>query len=168
MRAGGIMIYSSNKFTRAIGLALACSALGACATTSGQTSRSSEADLAAMLSRMMSYQSRTTGAEFERIREQASAHPLGSSENPVRAEGPRGQRAYLSRLRCSDTSRPSFYRVGNVGPGIYRNIVDLYEVKCDGAEPTESKVYMDMYHSGHIETEAVPGFGIAGGRRVEE
>ncbi|MDQ4421378.1 hypothetical protein OOT33_13190 [Sphingobium sp. DEHP117] len=42
----------------------------------------------------------------------AEAFPLGTKENPVRAESPAGQRAYLSRLKCPDNSTPSFMRAG--------------------------------------------------------
>ncbi len=84
--------------------------------------------------------------------------PLGSETNPVRCEGPRGERAYLSRLRCSDGKRPAYSRIGSFGVGPYGNILDGYRVKCEDAE--EVRVFMDMYHDGHAEREAVPGFTI--------
>lgn len=84
--------------------------------------------------------------------------PLGSEKNPVRCEAPRGERAYLSRLRCSDGKPPVFSRAGSFGVGPYGNILDVYRVKCEDAE--EARVFMDMYHQGHVEKEAVPGFTI--------
>ena len=103
--------------------------------------------------------------ETAAIVEEASAYPLGSKENPVRAEGPPGQRAYLARLRCSNLKRPEFVRRGSAGLSPYGSIVDIYAVTCKKAEPAESFIYLDMYHPGHVEEEAVPGFGITGGRK---
>ncbi len=91
---------------------------------------------------------------------QAERHPLGSRENPVRVHTPRGQFAYLQTLRCSDGSPPQFRRVGNFGAGVYGSIIDGYDVRCAGAEPGRSMVYMDMYFPGHVETRPVPGFTI--------
>lgn len=124
-------------------------------------------DLDALLSRMFRFGSSTEGGELDALIEQASEHPLGARENPVRAQGPAGQRAYLSRLRCSDLSRPAFFRRGSAGMSPYGNIVDLYSVSCDNAEPSENDIYIDMYHAGHVEREAVPGYGIVGGRPGE-
>jgi hypothetical protein len=89
---------------------------------------------------------------------EAERHPLGSKANPVRENMPEGQRAYLSRLRCADGAKPAVTRQGNVGPGVYGSIVDLYDVTCPGAAPV--KVHMDMYHDGP-ETRPVPGFTMA-------
>jgi hypothetical protein len=83
---------------------------------------------------------------------------LGSQNNPVRCEMPQGQRAYLSRLRCSDGKPPTYRRTGNFGMGVYGNIIDGYQVRCEGKEPV--MIFMDMYHEGYIEREAVPGFTI--------
>lgn len=85
---------------------------------------------------------------------------LGSGNNPVRCEGPGGEKAYLNRLRCSDGTRPRYYRVGSVSsdpPNPYGNILDLYRVRCG---KTVVEVYMDMYHEGYVEAEPVPGFTI--------
>lgn len=89
--------------------------------------------------------------------DQAELNPLGSKENPVRENMPRGEYRYLGRLRCADGSRPEFERHGNVGAGIYNNIVDLFEVRCEGQAPVS--VYMDMYHDGP-ENRPIPGFSI--------
>lgn len=137
-----------------------------CATMA-DTPRSSSGDLDGMLAMMTRGESQMRGSELEAAIEAASAYPLGSSENPVRAHMPQGQRAYLGRLRCSDTSRPSFSRSGNLGPGVYGNIVDLYIVTCASGEPERAEIIMDMYHAGYAEDEAVPGFGIVGGRKAE-
>ena len=136
--------------------------LGACASMveTSPSSASSAQGTDDILASVMRGESRMQGAELERAVKKASAYPLGSAENPVRAHMPQGQRAYLSRLRCSDTSRPSFGRAGNLGPGVYGNIVDLYIVSCASGEPESAEIIMDMYHTGHVEAEAVEGFGI--------
>lgn len=108
------------------------------------------------------------GEDLAELIEEAQASPLGSRENPVRAEMPSGQRAYLSRLRCSDGSRPAFQRVGNFGVGVFGRIIDGYQVVCRGSEPAETMVFMDMYHPGYIENEPVEGFTIQGGNTVRE
>lgn len=116
---------------------------------------------------MLAGRSAIQGEALEAALAKAAAHPLGSQENPVRAHMPQGQRAYLNRLRCSDISRPEFYREGSVGVGPYGNIVDLYVVTCESAEPSKTRIFMDMYHEGYAEREAVAGFGITGGRRED-
>jgi hypothetical protein len=88
----------------------------------------------------------------------AEAHPLGSKDNPVRADMPGGQRAYLSRLRCADNAAPGYRRSGNLGAGVFGSIVDAYDVHCEGAEPVT--VVMDMYFRGYTEARAVEGFRI--------
>jgi hypothetical protein len=92
----------------------------------------------------------------EAVRVESS--PLGSAQNPIRAEGPPGQRAYLMRLRCPEGRAPTFERGGSAGISPYGSMMDVYRVTCD-APPTHS-IYMDMYHPGHVESRAVDGFSI--------
>lgn len=83
-------------------------------------------------------------------------HPLGSRGNPVRAEMPPGQHAYLGRLVCSDGKRPTnIQRVGSFGGNPHGSLMDLYTLSC-GARQVE--VYMDMYHCGYVENRPIPGF----------
>lgn len=91
----------------------------------------------------------------------ADAQPLGSAANPVRVLMPAGQLAYLRRLRCGDGQIPAFRRVGSQGQGPFASIVDLYTVDCGAATPGKVEIRMDMYHRGHVETRAVPGFTLA-------
>lgn len=86
-------------------------------------------------------------------------HPLGSAGNPVRAEGPPGERAYLLRLRCPEGRAPTFERAGSAGLSPYGSIMDVYHVACDA--PPMHSVYIDMYHPGHVEKRAIAGFTIA-------
>lgn len=123
--------------------------LAACATTS-------EPDL----ERVLAGESQVQGSALDRRVAAAERHPLGSRNNPVRVELPPGQRAYLQRLRCADGRAPSFVRTGNVGVGVFGNIVDAYRVNCGEARPGQVDVYMDMYHRGHVENRPVPGFTI--------
>lgn len=89
---------------------------------------------------------------------QKTSGPLGTKTNPVRCEDPRGERQYLNRLRCSNEKPPQYSRIGSFGVGPYGNIIDGYRVKCEGSD--EATVFMDMYHDGYVEKEAVPGFTI--------
>jgi ankyrin repeat protein len=82
---------------------------------------------------------------------------LGSFSNPVRCDGPEGEREYLNRLFAPDGTPVSFHRVGSFGAGPYGNLLDGYEVH---AVQAQAMVYMDMYHSGHVEAAAVPGFNV--------
>jgi len=98
------------------------------------------------------------GEELSAVMAKAAKHPLGSEQNPVRAKAPEGQRAYLKRLRCPNGKAPAFNRLGNIGPGIYGSIVDLYEIKCKGGLTAE--VVIDMYHPDYVEMRPIPGFTI--------
>lgn len=143
-------------------VALAASALLAgCAAS---PDRAAEGDLDAVLDAMMSGRSVVSGKALDKALEQAAAHPFGSRENPVRAAGPAGQREYLSRLRCADLKAPQFERGGSAGASPYGNMMDVYQVNCPGSEPADARVFMDMYHAGHVERRPVPGFGIVGGQ----
>ncbi|WP_373492367.1 hypothetical protein [Parasphingorhabdus sp.] len=112
------------------------------------------------LTAMLAGDSALQGKKLDRAMEKASGHPFGSAENPVRASTPVGQRAYLDRLRCADGSTPSYSRGGSVGDSPYGNIMDRYHVDCGAAGPGSAQIYMDMYHKGHVESAAVPGFTI--------
>lgn len=102
-----------------------------------------------------------SGEKLERAIVAASVYPLGSEQNPVRANMPAGERAYLERLRCSDGNAPAFNRGGSVGTGPYGTILDVYSVECLNVEPKKASVFMDMYHD-HVEERPVPGFTING------
>ena len=143
------------------GALLAAAFLAACLSSNALAHQPPKPDdLESALEAMMAGESQVRGPELERRIEAAAAHPLGSQENPVRAAMPPGQHAYLQRVRCSDGRAPAFSRIGNFGEGVYGNIIDGYRVICRGASPAESVVYMDMYHRGHVEERAVPGFTI--------
>jgi hypothetical protein len=109
------------------------------------------------LGRDQSGEQKDKGKEKEESAKKVSG-ALGTKTNPIRCEDPKGERQYLSRLRCTDGSRPAFSRIGSFGVGPYGNILDGYRVKCEGGD--EVTVFMDMYHEGYIEKEAVPGFAI--------
>lgn len=136
--------------------------LAACASTDQPATQadSSSDDLASVQSLMQSLtgDAPMTAAEVDRLA-QTSEHPLGAFENPVRANMPTGQRAYLQRLRCANGRAPRFERQGNYGAGPYGSIVDGYLVDCGASDPGEVMIYMDMYHR-LVETTAVTGFDI--------
>src|SRR5690606_18827437 len=130
----------------------------ATATATASVKESASEDATASIARMLTGDSGLQGAALEKATAKANRHPLGSMENPVRVAMPQGERAYLARLRCPDGAAPRFERQGSGGDSPYGNIVDYYAVECAGAEPVT--VIMDMYHRGHVETRAVPGFTI--------
>lgn len=101
-----------------------------------------------------------SGKKLDQAVEKAKEHPFGSVQNPVRADGPQGQRAYLQRLRCEDGTAPRFERRGSAGTGPYGTILDIYSVVCAGAGMVPVHlVYIDMYHD-YIEAAPIPGFTI--------
>lgn len=97
-------------------------------------------------------------------RSQIEAAPLGSAENPVRASGPSGQKAYLARLRCPDGTQPEFKRRFSMGRGPYGTIMDDYNVTCADAEEPRI-VVLDMYHKDYVEACAIAGFTIKPARK---
>src|SRR5689334_2987149 len=95
---------------------------GCALALAGMASAAQAIDDDEILARMLAGESVLQGKELDKALEKASAYPLGSRENPVRASHPQGQRAYLNRLRCSGGDRPTYSRAGNLGPGVYQNI----------------------------------------------
>jgi hypothetical protein len=96
--------------------------------------------------------------EMRALAAAADAHPLGSIENPVRVGGPRGERAYLARLRCADGAAPRIGARREAGIGAFGSVVGAYALSCDGAE---AGIVFDMYHEEHVETRAPAGFTLA-------
>ncbi|NCP19779.1 MAG: hypothetical protein GW855_11545 [Erythrobacter sp.] len=139
-----------------------CAGVALAAVWAGPVAAQDDAEgkAAEMLMKMLSGESNIDGEELAAAQEEASAFPLGSAENPVRAEMPPGQRAYLSRLRCANLKRPTYQRAGSAGLSPYGNIVDVYVVTCADSEPASREIYIDMYHPGYVETRAVDGYGI--------
>jgi hypothetical protein len=86
-------------------------------------------------------------------------HPLGSAKNPVKVEGVEGEYRYLARLRCPENKPPAVERMGSAGElSPYGSIMDIYKAACDA--PPAFTIFVDMYHPGHVEPTAVPGFTI--------
>jgi hypothetical protein len=102
----------------------------------------------------------TSDEEMAREIAVADRHPLGSRDNPVRVGGPEGERAYLARLRCTDNSAPAIGTRTAAGVGAFGSIVASYLVDCGMAGPAKAEIVMDMYHEGHAEKRAPPGFTI--------
>jgi len=102
----------------------------------------------------------TSDEELARAVAEANAHPLGTAKNPVRVGGPRGQRDYIGRLRCSDGSVPKVGTRGSAGVGAFGTIADRYPLDCGAAAPGRVELVLDMYHAEHSETRAPAGFTI--------
>ena len=82
---------------------------------------------------------------------------LGSKENPIKCEGPSGERAYLSRLLGPDNQFLTYERDGSNGRGPAGNILDVYILQSlDGS--FKQALYFDMYWSDYEEKEAPPFF----------
>jgi hypothetical protein len=90
----------------------------------------------------------------------AEREPLGSAKNPIRTSGPAGERAYIARLRCADGTAPKVGIRGSVGTGPFGTIMDVYPLDCGESAPGAQRLFMDMYHEGHVEDRAAPGFNI--------
>ncbi|HEU0134182.1 MAG TPA: hypothetical protein VFR28_05115 [Allosphingosinicella sp.] len=97
-------------------------------------------------------------AESEQIAAAASAHPLGSEQNPVRVGGPEGARAYIARLRCADGTAPQVGPRSTGGVGPYGSVTERYQVDCAG-RPRVALAF-DLYHAEHVETRAPAGFTV--------
>ncbi len=83
---------------------------------------------------------------------------LGGRNNPVRCDGPQGQRDYLSRLRDYSDQPVSFKRAGTFRDGPYGHPLDAYLVAYPDGYAQE--VYLDMYHPGFVEKAPPAGFKI--------
>ena len=83
---------------------------------------------------------------------------IGRKTNPVRCDGPQGQRDYLSRLRDYSDNPVTFKRAGTLRDGPYGNALDAYQVSYPDGYSQE--VYLDMYHPGFVEERAPSGFKI--------
>lgn len=125
----------------------------ACATAPKPTAQAADDDVADSLAALF-------GENVEVDEKTLAQHPLGSPENPIRVDGPMGQRIYLSRLVCDNNEQVSaFQRSGSAGIGPFGNIIDLYEVICDTNQGAVShSVYLDMYHGDYKETRPAAGF----------
>jgi hypothetical protein len=89
----------------------------------------------------------------------ANDRPLGTPANPVRANAPDGQRAYIARLRCPGGDTPQILGRANIGVGIYGMIVDVYTLSCRGQ--ANKSIALDMYHDW-VENRPAEGFTISG------
>ena len=103
---------------------------------------------------------RMKGKALDVALKEAQKHPLGSAENPVRADLNIGEHAYLNRLRCSDGVRPTYERPTTPGPGLYGSNVDTYDVLCANGEPKHTVIVMDGFFPGYVEKKSVAGYTI--------
>lgn len=88
--------------------------------------------------------------------QELNKHPLGSKENPVKVNGPSGEKHYLSRLNCASGDAVSFERVGSAGKGPYGFVMDEFKVSCP--DNVVRRVYIDMYHLENLHDVAVTPF----------
>lgn len=125
-----------------------------CAEQPSKPAESSDIDMRSMMTELMG------GAPEAPDQAALDKYPLGSKENPIRVDGPAGERDYISRLICMNGEPVSdAERLGSGGMSPYGFIMDIYDVVCDTTEGAISTtIYMDMYHRGNPETGVADGF----------
>jgi hypothetical protein len=84
-------------------------------------------------------------------------HILGSRENPIKCDGPKGERTYLNRLIGPNKQFLVYSRGGSVGLGPHGNVLDNYKVMSLN-KTFSHNLYFDMYWKGYKETEPPPNF----------
>lgn len=94
--------------------------------------------------------------------------PLGTRNNPVRADGRAGEIDYLGKLRCPSGGAPHFHFEYRGPRGPYGNELDRFTLRCVYDNRTFA-VWIDHHHPAHVETGAVAGLRLAapGDRRPD-
>jgi len=126
--------------------------LSSCANNTTKTKEKDE-DLSSALTSLFGEPKKVDEKKLDKF-------PLGSEKNPIRVNGPKGQRDYLSRLVC-DNNEPvsAFERMGSAGASPFGTIMDIYEVICDTNKGVvKHEVFLDMYHAQYVETRPAAGF----------
>ncbi len=90
----------------------------------------------------------------------ASAHPLGTAQNPIRVGGPEGAQAYFATLRCANGKTPTVGRAREGGVGAFGALLQLYPLDCGTASPGRVELSVDLYQEEHAETRAPAGFQV--------
>lgn len=100
----------------------------------------------------------------------------GSVLNPVRCDGPEGERSYLKRLRGPNDELVEYKYIDSIlGPE--GRILDIFSISnpaagrrgdvmkavgeaivSDPEQPPAYRIYMDMYHPGVFDSEPIPGY----------
>ena len=84
--------------------------------------------------------------------------PVGCRSNPVRCHGPKGERAYLDRLRSHDGRKVLYERQGSLGiPSPFGNIIDAYLIGFEDVGGVK-RIYLDMYFEAYMDDRPVSGF----------
>lgn len=85
---------------------------------------------------------------------------LGTKENPIRCEGPSGERQYLDQITASKakldfTEHIQYRRIGSFP--VAGKILDNYEIKNLKGDVV-GHLFFDMYHEGYTESKVPPDF----------
>jgi len=78
-----------------------------------------------------------------------SNHPLGSKENPIKCDGPQGERNYLEKLVTQEGRAIITSREGSTR-NTSGSIVDVYPIEDENGQIITT-LYFDMYHKGYKE-----------------
>lgn len=140
----------------AVGIAMLAVTLGACAAAKPAPRAVGNLSVEDLIAG-----GRLSGPYLEKAIREAAQYPLGSEQNPVRADMPAGQRAYLARLRCADGTPPAYARKGLLQATPFGSLVDGFEVRCRNGSPERTTIAMDMYHPGYAEQLPPQGFTLA-------
>lgn len=125
-----------------------------CATQPSHQGESNDIDMRSIMTQLMDGEPQAPDQlELEK-------YPLGSKENPIRVDGPAGEREYISRLICINGEPVSdSKRLGSAGVSPYGFTMDLYSIVCDSTDGAiDITIYMDMYHRDNEEKRAADGF----------
>jgi hypothetical protein len=85
--------------------------------------------------------------------------PVGTLENPVRADAFHGELEYLGRLRCRDGTAPQTQGIARRYSGS-GHLIRAFRVRCIYLNE-EHVIFFDPHHPGHVDTRPVPGFALA-------
>lgn len=91
----------------------------------------------------------TNNDDIERI------GPLGALSNPIRCDGPAGERTYLDQLIAKPFQHIRYKRLGSISSDVGR--LDQYQItNLQGFEL--ARLHFDMYHQDYVELAIPPGF----------
>ena len=91
----------------------------------------------------------------QQFRERKMSSTLGTIDNPIRCQDPRGEREYLEQLISETHGFIQYDRMGSFHTD--GNILDGYAI-MDLAGQKFAELYFDMYHPDHVEESLPDGY----------
>jgi len=93
-----------------------------------------------------------------------SNHPLGSKENPIKCDGPQGERNYLEKLVTQEGRAIKTSRKGSTS-NTSGSIVDVYPIEDENGQIITT-LYFDMYHKGYKEKKVPAPYLISAAEQI--